>query len=88
MRILLTLTGQSDNIGSSQLFDSQEHLDSWIAECVENKLLKNVELKNNILTFDGGTGSVETKTADFKNYEETKNEIIDGKQINTRTSVE
>lgn len=74
MKILLTLTGQPSNMGNSQLFDDQEHLDSWISEHKDN-LLQNLLIDGQALTFgtqdeDGkwsGSGKIESKSDDFHN---------------------
>ncbi len=65
-KILLTLTGQSANVGSSQLFDDQEHFDTWVEEHKDN-FFPNLVINGSNFTFDGGSGVIESKPDDYQN---------------------
>ena len=64
---------QPSNIGSNQLFNDQNHLDNWITDILNSKLLKEIKIHESTLeftNFDGYKGFADLKFVpdNFKNY--------------------
>ena len=68
-KLLLTLTNPPSGVGASQLFYSEAHFNEWFNPLKDSTFPSaSVDLTAGTFEFEGGSGIIEVKSDEFKNY--------------------